>query len=114
TILATGFPYKQKQRSANYFALLEKLFVRCADFRRTGSAALDLAYVACGRVDGFFELGLKPWDFAAGELLVKESGGVVSDFSGGHNYVTTGNIIAAKPKVLKDILLTVKENDLTF
>lgn len=114
TILATGFPFKNKQFSANYFAIIEKLFQRCADFRRTGSAALDLAYVASGRVDGFFELGLKPWDFAAGELLVKEAGGVVSDFSGNHNYLFSGNIIAAKPKILKDILLAIKDTGITF
>ncbi len=70
TILATGFPFKAKQYATTYINIVGKLFNECADFRRTGSAALDLAYVAAGRVDGFFEIGLRPWDFAAGELLV--------------------------------------------
>ncbi|TFT80258.1 inositol-1-monophosphatase, partial [Proteus mirabilis] len=73
-VLATGFPFKAKQHSAAYMNMLTKLFVPCADFRRTGSAALDLAYVAAGRVDGFFEIGLKPWDFLAGELIAREAG----------------------------------------
>lgn len=109
TVLATGFPFKQKQHSATYMNMLSKLFVPCADFRRTGSAALDLAYVAAGRVDGFFEIGLKPWDFAAGELLVREAGGVITDFVGGHNYLMSGNIIAGNPKVVREIIFTIKD-----
>ncbi|MCX2957976.1 MAG: inositol monophosphatase, partial [Serratia symbiotica] len=85
------------------------LFTQCADFRRTGSAALDLAYVAAGRVDGFFEIGLKPWDFAAGELLVRESGGLVTDFIGGHNHFSSGNVVAGNPRVVKAILSTLRE-----
>ena len=82
TILATGFPFKAKQYATTYINIVGKLFTECADFRRTGSAALDLAYVAAGRVDGFFEIGLRPWDFAAGELLVREAGGIMMDFEG--------------------------------
>ena len=99
TILATGFPFK----------IVGKLFNECADFRRTGSAALDLAYVAAGRVDGFFEIGLRPWDFAAGELLVREAGGIVSDFTGGHNYMLTGNIVAGNPRVVKAMLANMRD-----
>jgi len=86
-----------------------KLFTECADFRRTGSAALDLAYVAAGRVDGFFEIGLKPWDFAAGELLVREAGGLVCDFTGNHNYMMSGNIVAGNPRVVKAMLANMRD-----
>ncbi|AOV96040.1 inositol monophosphatase [Edwardsiella hoshinae] len=104
TILATGFPFKVKHHAATYIKMIDKLFTQCADFRRTGSAALDLAYVAAGRVDGFFEIGLKPWDFAAGELLVREAGGLVTDFVGGHGYLASGNIVAGNPRVVKSLL----------
>lgn len=109
TILATGFPFKAKQHSDSYMKIVSKLFTRCADFRRTGSAALDLAYVAAGRVDGFFEIGLRPWDFAGGELLVREAGGLVCDFTGGHNYLTTGNIVAGNPRVVKNMLAEMRD-----
>ena len=109
TILATGFPFKQKQHAASYINMVSALFTTCADFRRTGSAALDLAYVAAGRVDGFFEIGLKPWDFAGGELMVREAGGVVTDFLGGHNYLSSGNLVAGNPRVVKSILSAIRE-----
>lgn len=109
TILATGFPFKHKQHAAPYIKVIRTLFTQCADFRRTGSAALDLAYVAAGRVDGFFEIDLKPWDFAAGELLVRESGGLVTDFIGGHNHFSSGNVVAGNPRVVKAILSTLRE-----
>lgn len=109
TILATGFPFKHKQHAVPYIKVISTLFTQCADFRRTGSAALDLAYVAAGRVDGFFEIGLKPWDFTAGELLVRESGGLVSDFIGGHNHFSSGNVVAGNPRVMKAILFTLRE-----
>ena len=89
--------------------ILGKLFTECADFRRTGSAALDLAYVATGRVDGYFELSLKPWDFAAGELIARESGAFVCDFTGGHNHLTTGNIVAGNPRVVKAMLANMRD-----
>ncbi|VEB55841.1 extragenic suppressor protein SuhB [Salmonella enterica subsp. enterica] len=109
TILATGFPFKAKQYATTYINIIGKLFTECADFRRTGSAALDLAYVAAGRVDGFFEIGLRPWDFAAGELLVREAGGIVSDLTGGHNYMMTGNIVAGNPRVVKAMLANMRD-----
>ncbi|MDK7223835.1 inositol monophosphatase family protein, partial [Proteus mirabilis] len=84
------------------------LFVPCADFRRTGSAALDLAYVAAGRVDGFFEIGLKPWDFLAGELIAREAGAIVSDFTGNHGYLQTGNIVAGNPRVVRALLAEIR------
>ena len=109
TILATGFPFKAKQHAKTYINIVGKLFTECADFRRTGSAALDLAYVAAGRVDGFFEIGLKPWDFAAGELLVREAGGLVCDFTGNHNYMMSGNIVAGNPRVVKAMLANMRD-----
>ena len=109
TILATGFPFKAKQHATTYMNILGKLFTECADFRRTGSAALDLAYVAAGRVDGYFEIALKPWDFAAGELIAREAGAIVCDFTGGHNYMLTGNIVAGNPRVVKAMLANMRE-----
>ncbi len=109
TILATGFPFKVKQHATPYINIVGKLFTQCADFRRTGSAALDLANVAAGRMDGFFEIGLKPWDFAAGELLVREAGGLVTDFVGGHNHFSSGNLVAGNPRVVKAMLATMRE-----
>ncbi len=107
-ILATGFPFKQKQHLNAYMEIFKSLFIKTADMRRAGSAALDLAYVAAGRVDGFFEIGLKPWDIAAGELLVIEAGGMVSDFSGGHQHEKSGNIVAGSTRILKEILKDIR------
>ena len=104
TILATGFPFKNKTHIPAHSAMLTGLLAEAADIRRTGSAALDLAYVAAGRFDGFFEIGLKPWDIAAGELIVREAGGLVCDFVGGNNHLRSGNVVAAAPKVLAGML----------
>ena len=89
-------------------AMFTALFKKSSDLRRAGSAALDLAYVAAGRVDGYFEIGLKPWDTAAGELLVIEAGGLVTDFVGGHNHATSGNIVASSTRLQKEILQTIR------
>ncbi|MGB0938592.1 MAG: inositol-1-monophosphatase [Colwellia sp.] len=108
TVLATGFPFKHKQHSKAYMAMFSSLFEQSSDLRRAGSAALDLAYVAAGRVDGFFEIGLKPWDTAAGELLIIEAGGLVTDFTGGHNHSQSGNIVAGNTRLLKEVLKTIR------
>lgn len=108
TILGTGFPFKHKQHTTAYMEMFRVLFTKSADMRRSGSAALDLAYVAAGRLDGFFEIGLKPWDTAAGELLVIEAGGLVTDFVGDHNHVNSGNIVAGNPRLLKNILKDIR------
>jgi myo-inositol-1(or 4)-monophosphatase len=97
-LLATGFPFRNPTRVPRYIAAFEELFVRSSDMRRAGSAALDLAYVAAGRVDGFWEMDLNPWDIAAGELLVLEAGGVVSDWSGGPGHRESGWIAAGGPE----------------
>lgn len=86
------------------------MFVECADFRRTGSAALDLCYLASNRVDGYFELGLKPWDMAAGELIAREAGAILADFAGGTNYMQSGNIVGSSPRGVKAILQHIREN----
>lgn len=103
-IIATGFPFKQKQHTDAYFNMFKALFHKAGDMRRAGAASLDLAYLAAGRVDGFFELGLKPWDTAAGELLIIEAGGLVTDFSGGHSHTETGNVVAGSSKLIKEML----------
>ena len=103
-ILATGFPFKQPSLMPTQFAIMNNLSDEAADFRRTGSAALDLCYVASGRVDGYFEMGLKPWDCAAGDLIVREAGGLVCDFNAGHGYLRSGNILAAPARILKEML----------
>jgi myo-inositol-1(or 4)-monophosphatase len=110
TILATGFPFKQKQHSESYIKIVGSLFTECADFRRTGSAALDLCYLASNRVDGYFELGLKPWDMAAGELIAREAGAILTDFAGGTNYMKSGNIVGSSAKGVKNILKHIREN----
>jgi myo-inositol-1(or 4)-monophosphatase len=74
--------------------------------RRAGAAALDLAYVAAGRLDGFWEIGLKPWDLAAGVLLIKEAGGLVADFNGAENYMNSGNVVCGTAKIFKHLLQT--------
>ncbi len=104
SLLATGFPFRNMEKLSNYLAIFEDLYQQCGDMRRAGAASLDLAYVACGRHDGFWEYGLKPWDFSAGALLVVEAGGIVSDFEGNPNYRQAESIMAANPKIFKLML----------
>jgi len=99
SILATGFPFRAKRVVDVYMASFKKLFMKTGSIRRAGSAALDLAYTACGRVDGFWEMYLKPWDMAAGALLIQEAGGTVTDFFGKEDYLESGNITAGNPKL---------------
>ncbi|WP_373098939.1 MULTISPECIES: inositol-1-monophosphatase [Pasteurellaceae] len=108
TVLVTGFPFKKPTLMPIHFAMMNSLISEVADFRRTGSAALDLCYVAAGRVDGYFEMGVKAWDIAAGDLIVREAGGLVCDFNGGHNYLTAGHIVAAPPRLVKAILANIQ------
>lgn len=100
-VLATGFPFKMKHILPEYQGVFNKFFEQAADVRRMGSAALDLAYVAAGRYEGYWEAGLKPWDLMAGDLLVREAGGMVTDFGGGMNHQVSGNIVAGSPKVVQ-------------
>lgn len=110
TLLATGFPYHDFSRMKPYMNLLQDLFQNSRGVRRLGSAATDLAYVACGRFDGFFEAGLNSWDVAGGSLLVKEAGGRVSDFSGNDNYIFGGEILAASNAVYDEFLSLTKKH----
>ena len=98
-LLGTGFPFKHQQHLDAYMDMFRALFIDAAGIRRAGAAALDLAYVAAGRLDGFWEIGLREWDMAAGILLIQEAGGVVTDFSFNHDYLVTGNVIAGNPKM---------------
>ncbi|MBK8163041.1 MAG: inositol-1-monophosphatase [Gammaproteobacteria bacterium] len=104
TLLGTGFPFKQQQYLDAYLEMFKVLHRESAGIRRAGSAALDLAYVAAGRLDGFWEIGLNPWDMAAGALLIQEAGGMVSDFRGGDAYQESGNVVAGNPKVFQAML----------
>ena len=107
SLLSTGFPYRGDEPYAdNYFAMFRKLTTLTAGIRRPGSAALDLAYVAAGRTDGFWELGLKPWDTAAGTLMVREAGGRVGTL-GGEEYKLGANIVAGAPKVYEALLTAI-------
>lgn len=103
-LLGTGVPYHPDSDLEGYLDTLRALLPDTAGVRRAGSAALDLAYVANGRLDGFWEFDLKPWDIAAGVLLIKEAGGLVSDIHGGHTYMNGDSILAANPKVFKAML----------
>lgn len=97
--LATGFAYQLGDRWPAFNAALSRVFPRAKGIRRAGSAALDLAHTACGIFDGYFELGLKPWDLAAGALLVQEAGGIVTDWEGGQGWFETGNLVVGSPAV---------------
>ncbi|MBI3561877.1 MAG: inositol-1-monophosphatase [Gammaproteobacteria bacterium] len=107
-LLGTGIPFRELQILDTYLAMLRALLPETAGIRRAGSAALDLAYVAAGRLDGFWEFGLKPWDMAAGVLLIEEAGGIVCDFRGGFDYFASGNIVTANPKVLKAMIQAIR------
>ena len=108
-LLGTGFPHRYSEaHQAAYVESLQSIIPICGDIRRAGAAVLDLAYVASGRLDGFWELKLHPWDIAAGSLMIKEAGGIVCDTEGGDDYMKTGNIIAGNPKILKLLLKTVR------
>jgi myo-inositol-1(or 4)-monophosphatase len=107
-LLGTGLPYRDFRFMDNYLGMLKDLAQDTAGIRRPGSAALDFAYVACGRTDGFWELGLKEWDFAAGALLVREAGGMVTDIAGGERFLETGNVIAGGLKVHNAMLRRIR------
>jgi myo-inositol-1(or 4)-monophosphatase len=98
-LLGTGIPFKDQSYIDPYLGMLKSLLRDAAGIRRAGSAALDLAYVAAGRFDGFWEIGLEKWDMAAGALLIQEAGGIVSDLEGGDRYFETGAIVCANPKL---------------
>ena len=95
SLLATGFPYYHTEKKDNYLEIIKTFLEQTHGIRRLGSAAIDLAYVACGRMEGFFEYNLKPWDVAGGAFILQQAGGKVTDFSGGDNYLFGGELCAA-------------------
>ena len=103
-LVGTGFPFRELDRLELYSRQLQSMMKTCAGVRRAGAAALDLAYVACGRLDAFWELGLSPWDMAAGALLITEAGGLVGDLKGEQTFMQTGDICASTPKVFPTLL----------
>ena len=108
-LLGTGFPYYDQSYLDTYLETMKALMQKTAGIRRPGSAALDLAWLAAGRIDGFWEFNLKAWDIAAGALIVREAGGIVSDFENKGNYLESGDIIAAAPKVFPEMLKIIQE-----
>jgi myo-inositol-1(or 4)-monophosphatase len=108
-LLGIGVPFRCQALAKRYLPTFEALIGQCAGIRRTGSAALDLAYVASGRLDGFFEIGLRPWDIAAGTLIIREAGGLVSDIEGGEDFIKSGDVVASTPKIFKSLLQTVSK-----
>lgn len=108
SLIATGFPYYDFEFMEAYISVLKQLLRSTHGLRRMGSAAVDMAYVASGRFEGFFEYGLHAWDIAAGILLVKEAGGQVVDFKGGDNYLFGETIISGNNEIQKDILKLIK------
>ena len=109
-LLGTGIPFRDLSYIDTYLAMMKALLPDTAGVRRAGSASLDLAYVAAGRLDGFWEYSLKPWDMAAGILLVEEAGGLVTDFNGGFEFFDSGNIVAANPRILKAMVQIIKNS----
>lgn len=105
-LLATGFPYDRRENADFYLSFFKAFLTRCQGIRRNGSAALDLCYVACGRIDGFWELKLKPWDIAAGALIVAEAGGTLSKFSG-DQFTIWGDESLASNGVIHDEMIRV-------
>jgi len=103
-LVGTGFPFKELGRLELYMRQLQVFMSKSSGVRRAGAAALDLAYVACGRLDAFWELGLSPWDMAAGALLITEAGGLVADTSGEQSFMSSGDIVAATPKIFPAVL----------
>lgn len=103
-LLATGFPFRAHDRLKEYLRSFETFILETAGVRRAGSASLDLCYTACGRYDGFWEMSLSPWDIAAGSLIVREAGGIVTDFLEKDSYFKSGNVLAANLRIHSSML----------
>lgn len=109
SLLATGFPYSIREDSEQVIGLLKKILVKAQGVRRAGAAAIDMCYVAAGRLDGFWEQGLKPWDTAAGSLIVQEAGGKISDYSGEPYNPFQNNIVASNPLIFDELVKAIKD-----
>jgi myo-inositol-1(or 4)-monophosphatase len=103
-LIGTGFPYRDGENLDTYMHMMRAMTIEAAGVRRPGAAALDLAYVASGYYDGFWEIGLNPWDVAAGSLLITEAGGLVGDFGGDPGYLYNGQIVAANPRIFAQMV----------
>lgn len=109
SLIATGFPFRHKKVLDTYLKSFREIFLHCGGIRRAGSAALDLAYTACGRVEGFWEYGLSSWDIAAGSIIIKEADGKISDFSGKLDYLKTGCVVAGNSVVHRNLVAITKK-----
>jgi len=107
-LICTGFPFREMDNFYEFIRIFKRITQQTEGVRRAGAASLDLAYVACGRLDGFWERGLQPWDMAAGALLVQEAGGLISDFDGEANYMERGHVVCGTPKVFAPLLQAVQ------
>jgi myo-inositol-1(or 4)-monophosphatase len=105
-LIGTGFPFREFSHVDSYLAMFRDLTQKTSGLRRAGAATLDLAYVAAGRLDAFWEFGLSPWDMAAGSLLITEAGGLVGDLEGNGGYLESGNIVAGNPKIFAQLIQT--------
>ena len=110
-LIGTGFPYKEFEKFDKYLAMFKEITQKSAGIRRPGAAALDLAYVACGRFDGFWEMGLSPWDVAAGGLMILEAGGLITDFNGDGDYLHSGTVCAGTPKLFPQLLQIIQAHN---
>ena len=108
TLIGTGFPFLEHQDVDAFMAMLRTIILKTAGVRRAGAASLDLAWVAAGRLDGFWEMGLKPWDMAAGALLVQEAGGIVGGIDGSTEFMESGNVVAGGRKVFAALVRELK------
>lgn len=106
-LVGTGFPFRSYEHLEIWIDCFRELLPKTCGVRRAGSAALDLAHVASGRLDGFWEMGLSPWDISAGCLLIQEAGGLVSDFAGKQDFLASGNIVAGNPKIFEEVYKTI-------
>jgi myo-inositol-1(or 4)-monophosphatase len=104
TLIGTGFPFRDMAHLDHYIGMFRDMTKSVTAIRRPGAAALDLAYVACGRLDGFWEIGLAPWDMAAGSLLIQEAGGLIGDLKGEPGYLESGNVVGGNPKIFVQLL----------
>lgn len=109
-LLATGFPYYQFEKQAQYMSLFSEMMQKCHGLRRIGSAAVDLAYVACGRFDAYFEYNLNAWDVAAGAYLVQQAGGNITNFSGAEEFIEKREILATNGLVDAELLATIDKH----
>jgi myo-inositol-1(or 4)-monophosphatase len=108
-LMGTGFPFREVGHLDDYLRMFKNVTMGCAGIRRPGAAALDLAWVAAGRIDGFWEIGLSPWDMAAGALLVREAGGLIGDLEGEDRFLDSGRVVASNGKIFGAILQLLKQ-----